>query len=136
MRIKNLGFVKFAKNRRAILVKRNEVDTVSLFVKPMYTNLMSIAKLSRRVSSLFYAACFLNAIFTRPVLLYLILTDEHFSYYEIRYPLSKLILFHELMLAKTFLPPLRSPPAHQIKMQPLLLHQTYKKKPLCAMHRG
>jgi len=83
---KNLGFVKIAKNRRAILVKRNEVETVFLFVKPMYTNLLCIATLSRRVSSFIYAACFLNAIFTRPVLLRLILTDYDLLNIELDIP--------------------------------------------------
>jgi len=44
---KNQGFVKMAKNRRAILAERNEVETGPLCFTPGYTNLLSSAEFPR-----------------------------------------------------------------------------------------
>jgi len=44
---KNLGFLKIAKNRRAILVGRNEVEPLFHCFKPVYTNLLFFALYSR-----------------------------------------------------------------------------------------
>lgn len=47
MRLKNQGLVKIAENRRAILDRRNEVETIDLIYTPLYTNLLFKATLTR-----------------------------------------------------------------------------------------
>jgi len=58
---KNQGFVKMAKNRRAILAGRNEVETGPLYFAPGYTNLLSSAKIHRMR---FFSLCSLPVFFT------------------------------------------------------------------------
>jgi hypothetical protein len=58
---KNLGLLKTAKNRQAILVGRNEVEPLFLCFELLYTDLLSFAKYYRLR---FFFICLLPVFFT------------------------------------------------------------------------
>jgi hypothetical protein len=73
---KSQGFPKMAENRRAFWLEETKVVTFSRCLKPMYKITRASPTIIANVSSLFYAACFLNAIFGRPILSQLLFNDK------------------------------------------------------------
>jgi hypothetical protein len=74
---KSQGFPKMAENRRAFWLEETKVVTFSPLLKTdVQKSPVHLSTIIANVSSLFYAACFLNAIFERPVLSQLLFNDK------------------------------------------------------------